>query len=160
MFALLCAVGAGVLASTVPFVADLIALRKIPAHLFGILMSINPVLAAFIGAILLHEELGTIEWVGIALIVAANTAALLLPSGTPRDATAGARPAARLNRGHLELVGEARVEFTMQQNDASRVDHADAAGPLRALASPKRRVAPPAPCSADGPGRSRRACSR
>lgn len=92
MFALLCAVGAGVLASTVPFVADLIALRKIPAHLFGILMSINPVLAACIGAILLHEELGTIEWVGIALIVAANTAALLLPSGTPRAATAGASP--------------------------------------------------------------------
>ena len=81
-FTVLCAVGAGVLASTVPFVADLIALRKIPANLFGILMSINPVLAALIGAILLHEELGTIEWAGIALIVIANTTALLLPSVT------------------------------------------------------------------------------
>ncbi len=89
-FTMLCAVGAGVLASTVPFVADLIALRKIPANLFGILMSINPVLAALIGAILLHEELGIIEGAGIALIVTANTAALLLPSGTPQAATAGA----------------------------------------------------------------------
>jgi inner membrane transporter RhtA len=85
-FTLLCAVGAGVLASTVPFVADLIALRRIPANLFGILMSLNPVLAALIGAILLHEELGAVEWVGIALIVTANTAALLLPSGTPQAA--------------------------------------------------------------------------
>ncbi|MBG6185244.1 inner membrane transporter RhtA [Arthrobacter sp. CAN_A214] len=89
-FTLLCAVGAGVLASTVPFVADLIALRRIPANLFGILMSLNPVLAALIGAILLHEELGTIEWAGIALIVTANTTALLLPSGTPQATTAGA----------------------------------------------------------------------
>lgn len=75
-FTLLCAVGAGVLASTVPFVADLIALRRIPTNLFGILMSLNPVLAALIGSILLHEELGTVEGIGIALIVAANTAAL------------------------------------------------------------------------------------
>lgn len=78
-FTLVYAVGAGVLASTVPFVADLIALRRIPANLFGILMSINPVLAALVGATLLHEDLGTIEWVGVALIVIANTVALLLP---------------------------------------------------------------------------------
>lgn len=76
---LLCAIGAGVLASTVPFVADLIALRRIPANLFGILMSINPVLAALIGAVLLHEHLGPVEWIGIALIVAANATALLGP---------------------------------------------------------------------------------
>ncbi len=77
-FTVLYAVGAGILASTIPFVADLIALRRIPANLFGILMSLNPVLAALIGAVLLHEVLGTIEWAGIALIVTANTAALLL----------------------------------------------------------------------------------
>ncbi|MGJ9421731.1 EamA family transporter [Aeromicrobium sp. CF3.5] len=82
-FTLLCAVGAGVLASTVPFVADLIALRRIPANLFGILMSINPVLAALIGAMLLDEHLGPIEWVGIALIVTANATALLVPGSPP-----------------------------------------------------------------------------
>lgn len=86
-FTLLCALGAGVLASTVPFVADLIALRKIPSDLFGILMSVNPVLAALIGSILLHEELGSLEWAGIALIVIANTAALLLPTRTPQTLT-------------------------------------------------------------------------
>ncbi|CCQ17970.1 EamA family protein [Rhodococcus sp. AW25M09] len=84
------AVGAGVLASAVPFVADVFALRRIPANLFGILMSLNPVLAAVIGAILLHEELGTIESVGIALIITANTAALLLPGRASRAAAAEA----------------------------------------------------------------------
>ncbi|WP_458112173.1 EamA family transporter [Arthrobacter sp. R1-13] len=76
-FTILCAVGAGVLASVVPYVADLITLRRVRANLFGILMSINPVFAAFIGAVALHEALGVIEWAGIILIVAANASALL-----------------------------------------------------------------------------------
>ncbi|MGB7362340.1 MAG: EamA family transporter [Rhodococcus sp. (in: high G+C Gram-positive bacteria)] len=78
------AVGAGVLASAVPFVADLIALRRIPTTLFGILMSLNPVLAAVIGAMLLQENLGAAELLGIALIVTANTAALIAPSASLR----------------------------------------------------------------------------
>ncbi|MHA7210167.1 EamA family transporter [Arthrobacter sp. MDT1-65] len=74
---LLCAVAAGVLASVVPFVADLLALRRVPAGLFGILMSLNPVLAALVGVAFLHEALGALEWAGIALIVTANAVALL-----------------------------------------------------------------------------------
>lgn len=89
-FTLLCAIGAGVLASAVPFVADLVALRRIPTNVFGILMSINPVLAALIGAVLLDEHLGTVESIGIVLIVTANTAALRLSARTTRSATAGA----------------------------------------------------------------------
>ena len=76
VFTVLCAIGAGILASAVPFVADIVALRRIPADLFGLLMSLNPVLAAVIGASLLHEELGLIEGTGSALIVAANACAL------------------------------------------------------------------------------------
>ncbi|MPY10749.1 EamA family transporter [Arthrobacter bussei] len=89
-FTLLCAIGAGVLASAVPFLADLVALRRIPTNVFGILMSINPVLAALIGAVLLDEHLGTVESIGIVLIVTANTAALRLSARTTRSATAGA----------------------------------------------------------------------
>jgi inner membrane transporter RhtA len=77
------AVGAGVLASTIPFVADVIALRRLPANLFGILASINPVLAALIGSILLRQDIGAFGWVGIALIVLANAGALLLPASRP-----------------------------------------------------------------------------
>ena len=77
-FAVLCAVAAGILASVLPYVADLIALRRVPASLFGILMSINPVFAAIIGALVLHQELALTQWVGIGLIVAANAGVLLL----------------------------------------------------------------------------------
>ncbi|MFI2565167.1 EamA family transporter [Paenarthrobacter sp. NPDC018779] len=77
-FAVMCAVGAGILASVLPYVADLLALRRVPASLFGILMSINPVFAAIIGALVLHQDLAAVQWTGIGLIVAANAGVLLL----------------------------------------------------------------------------------
>jgi inner membrane transporter RhtA len=77
-FAVLCAVGAGIMASVLPYVADLIALRRVPANLFGVLMSINPVFAAVIGALILRQELAPAQWAGIVLIVGANAGVLLL----------------------------------------------------------------------------------
>ncbi|MDQ0820685.1 inner membrane transporter RhtA [Arthrobacter sp. V4I6] len=76
-FTVFCAVGAGVLASVVPYLADLITLRRMTPNVFGILMSINPVFAALIGAVALHEVLAMPQWAGIALIVGANICALL-----------------------------------------------------------------------------------
>jgi inner membrane transporter RhtA len=75
--ALACALAAGVLSSVVPFVADLLALRRVPAHFFGIFMSVNPVLAAAIGAVVLTEALAAVDWLAIALIVAANAGVVL-----------------------------------------------------------------------------------
>jgi inner membrane transporter RhtA len=72
------AVTAGVLASAVPYVADLIALRRVPARLFSLLMSVQPVFAALVGAVLLSQRLGPLEWAGVALIVGANVGALML----------------------------------------------------------------------------------
>jgi len=71
------AIAAGVLASAVPYVADLIALRRVPARLFSLLMSVQPIFAALVGAVLLGQRLGLLEWAGVALIVGANVAALL-----------------------------------------------------------------------------------
>jgi inner membrane transporter RhtA len=68
---------AGVLASVVPFVADVLALRRVPTHFFGIFMSVNPVFAAAIGATVLAEALGALDWMAIALIVAANVGCVL-----------------------------------------------------------------------------------
>jgi inner membrane transporter RhtA len=76
--ALACAGAAGVLASVVPFLADLLALRRVPAHLFGIFMSGSPVYAATIGAVVLGEALGPLDWLGIVLVVTANTVAVTL----------------------------------------------------------------------------------
>jgi inner membrane transporter RhtA len=66
------AVAAGLLSSAVPYAADLIALRRVPARFFGVVMSIHPVLAALAGLALLGQVLGTHEWVGIGIVVAVN----------------------------------------------------------------------------------------
>ena len=76
--ALACGATAGVLASVVPFVADVLALRRVPTHFFGIFMSVNPVFAAAIGAAVLAELLGTLEWIAIGLIVAAANVGVVL----------------------------------------------------------------------------------
>jgi inner membrane transporter RhtA len=70
--ALGCAAAAGILASAVPFLADLLTLRRVPARLFGVFMSINPVLAALVGLVVLGQALGWVEWLAIVTIVTAN----------------------------------------------------------------------------------------
>ena len=86
--ALACGATAGVLASVVPFVADVLALRRVPTHFFGIFMSVNPVFAAAIGATVLAEALGALDWIAIGLIVAANVGVVL--ATRPQRFTRGA----------------------------------------------------------------------
>jgi inner membrane transporter RhtA len=72
--ALACAATAGILSSAVPLMVDLLALRRVPAHHFGIFMSANPVLAAVIGLVILGQSLTWSAWLSIGAIVAANVA--------------------------------------------------------------------------------------
>ncbi|WP_251039308.1 DMT family transporter [Arthrobacter sp. ISL-72] len=76
--ALLYAVTAGVLCSVVPYAADLIALRHVPAGFFSVFMSINPILAALSGTVVLGQILVLHEWLGMAIVVATNSAAIWL----------------------------------------------------------------------------------
>lgn len=66
---LLVAAAAGVLSSAVPYAADLTALRLVPQRFFGVFMSVNPVLAALAGLLLLGQVLEIHEWIGIAIVV-------------------------------------------------------------------------------------------
>ena len=66
------AVACGLMSSIVPYVADLLALRRVPAQMFGTFTSINPVWAALAGWLLLHQALDLNEWIGIGLIVISN----------------------------------------------------------------------------------------
>ncbi|KAB2371083.1 EamA family transporter [Actinomadura montaniterrae] len=70
--ALACAGAAGVLSSAVPFLADLLALRRVPARFFGVFMSVNPVLAAVAGLVVLGQALHWTQWLAILVIVTAN----------------------------------------------------------------------------------------
>ena len=75
-----CAAAAGIGCSAVPFLADLFALRRVPAHFFGIFMSINPMLAAVSGLVILGQSLAWSGWLSIAGIVAANLISVLTPA--------------------------------------------------------------------------------
>jgi inner membrane transporter RhtA len=71
------AIGAAVamLSSAIPYSLELEALRRIPAGVFGVLMSLEPAVAALAGLVILGEVLDAREWTGIALIVVASAGA-------------------------------------------------------------------------------------
>jgi inner membrane transporter RhtA len=75
----LLAAGAGVamLASAIPYSLELEALRRLPARVFGILMSIEPAMAALAGFVILGEDLRGRDMVAIALVAAASAGASL-----------------------------------------------------------------------------------
>jgi inner membrane transporter RhtA len=70
------AVAAGLLCSVVPMVVDPQALRRVPARFYGVFMSINPVLAALIGLLVLRQALSPADWAAIAAIVTANAVSI------------------------------------------------------------------------------------
>ncbi|MEU0626399.1 hypothetical protein [Streptomyces sp. NPDC005989] len=59
-----------------PLLADLLALRRVPAHFFGVFMSVNPVCAALIGLVVLGQHLDAAAWLAMLVIVGANTVAV------------------------------------------------------------------------------------
>ncbi|GAA3476856.1 EamA family transporter [Streptomyces yanii] len=65
-------VACGLMSSIVPYVTDLLALRRVPARMFGTFASINPVWAALAGWGLLRQALDLDEWIGIGMIVISN----------------------------------------------------------------------------------------
>jgi inner membrane transporter RhtA len=81
---------AGLLASVVPYAADLTALRYVPARFFAVFMSAHPALAALAGLVLLDQQLARHEWTGIGVVVLANALAVTLHD---RLTTAPARAA-------------------------------------------------------------------
>ncbi|MFJ3903040.1 EamA family transporter [Streptomyces sp. NPDC090025] len=82
------AVAAGVLSSAVPYLVDLLTLRQVPAAAFGLFMSVNPVLAAFVGWTGLGQRLGWADAAAIGAVVTANAVSIL--SSSRARTTAGA----------------------------------------------------------------------
>jgi inner membrane transporter RhtA len=72
---LLAALGVGLLSSVVPFSLEFEALRRIPVRVFGVLMSLEPAVAALVGLVLLGEALGVRELAAIGLVVTASVGA-------------------------------------------------------------------------------------
>lgn len=87
------ALGAAValLSSTLPYAFELIALRRLAASAFAILMSLAPAIAALAGFVLLGQHLSWLELVGIALVIGASIGAI---RGAGRAAAGAAEPMA------------------------------------------------------------------
>jgi inner membrane transporter RhtA len=69
---LLAGLGVAVLSSALPYTLEMIALRAMPSRTFGILMSLEPAVAAACGWIWLGEELSPRQYFAIALVMAAS----------------------------------------------------------------------------------------
>jgi inner membrane transporter RhtA len=65
------------LGSVLPFTLELAALRKLSTATFGILLSLEPVVAALVGAVALSQVPGAIEWLAILCVVVASAGASL-----------------------------------------------------------------------------------
>ena len=62
----------GLLSSAIPYSLELEALRRIAPAVFGVLMSLEPAVAALAGFLVLGQTLGPRELAGMALVVAAS----------------------------------------------------------------------------------------
>jgi inner membrane transporter RhtA len=70
------------LSSAIPYSLELEALRRLPKGTFGVLMSLEPGVAALVGLVALGQDLSANEVVAIGLVVAASAGALSA-AGTP-----------------------------------------------------------------------------
>ncbi|MGH3319438.1 MAG: EamA family transporter [Streptosporangiaceae bacterium] len=69
---LLGGLGVALACSLVPYSVDLEALRRIPASVYGVLMSLEPAVAALAGLVVLGETLDGGQWMGIGCVVLAS----------------------------------------------------------------------------------------
>lgn len=61
----------GVFGSALPYTLEMVALRRMPAKTFSILMSLEPAVASLIGLLFLSESLSILQWSAICCIILA-----------------------------------------------------------------------------------------
>ncbi|MER5715107.1 EamA family transporter [Streptomyces sp. NPDC002132] len=74
------------LSSVLPYTLELLALRRLPASTFAVLMSLEPALAALSGFLVLDQTLSAAQAAAIALVVAASMGAVRTQVGRVKTA--------------------------------------------------------------------------
>nr|WP_091715094.1 DMT family transporter [Methylobacterium phyllostachyos] len=72
------------MSSALPYSLEMVALRRLDRKSFGVLMSLEPAVAACAGLMLLGERISLVQWLAIGLVIAASA-----------GITAGSRPPSR-----------------------------------------------------------------
>ena len=76
----------GILSSAIPYALELEALRRLPNAVFGVLMSLEPGVAALVGFVALSQAVSPVEAAAIGLVVVASAGALRsAATPAPRD---------------------------------------------------------------------------
>jgi inner membrane transporter RhtA len=79
-----CAVA--LLSSALPYTLEMYALSRVPARTFGVLMSLDPALAALSGLCFLGETLSIVQWGAIASIICASAGSAATSRSAPPQA--------------------------------------------------------------------------
>ena len=85
--------GVAILSSAIPISLEMLALQRLPKQAFGIMISMEPAVAALWALVLLGERLSGTQWLAIGLIVAASmgcAASARRPGAATRPLQAGA----------------------------------------------------------------------
>jgi inner membrane transporter RhtA len=93
---LLLGAGVALFASVVPWSLELVAMGRVPSGTYGILMSLEPAVAAVLGALLLAQALPPEELVAVALVIAASI-------GSSRGGARGTEETAPSVPGEVEV---------------------------------------------------------
>lgn len=80
---LLVGLGVAVVSSAIPISLEMVALKRLPKEAFGIMISMEPAVAALIALVLLDEFLSALQWVAVGLIVAASMGSALTARRAP-----------------------------------------------------------------------------
>ncbi|MEM5389767.1 EamA family transporter [Paraburkholderia phymatum] len=84
-----------VLVPLVPYVLELIALRRMTTSAFGVLMSVEPAIAAAIGFVALAQTMSALQVIGTFCVVTASIGAVVGDGGSIPRRSAMCRPIAR-----------------------------------------------------------------
>lgn len=76
-------IGAAVLGTVVPYSMEYAALKRLPPRLFGVLMSIEPAIAALVGFLFLGEQIGLRSMIAVMLVTISAIGATVFSHSDP-----------------------------------------------------------------------------
>lgn len=85
-------VAVALISSAIPYTLEMVALRRLPSHTFGTMMSAEPAIGALMGLALLGEMLSLSQWLAVALVVLASVGAGLSARAAKGDDLSNEEP--------------------------------------------------------------------